>query len=1114
MVRAKFPTLFRVCARLLLLAVLAAPLRVFAADTLVDPIAAPYWQPAMLPFAGELEGGPVRILLIAPTRTLRDGVELTRRLPSRLDVLPISDIERDAGLLGGALGRAPEVIVLANFDFNRLPEAALAAIIDRNANGSGLLLVQRHAQMPEALRVHLEGLAPLDDVWPLTRGTGLELVPDWQAEYAFVDARENEAVRALELTYLADLPTFHCLIPAPPGRLAAEPLLLDSYFTVPARALLWAARREPEVWIAEVEEIRPPGPDLDEVPPFLPEPFIESQQRAAAVAPLATYRVRLNEPARGRYTVRTRIRYPYRDISWHTDWDKPWREGEETFDLQLPAGSGELLVDIWVEGRRNTVDWFTLAQNRPGLPSIESFLVPRRVVRPVDTLEISLRLGPYAGPQSGPVTVLARATDAMGRVVGEHYRAAPDTETDFSTPLQINDAKGGFVKVEVFVAAAHSPFEAGQLERATHQWTYLPVQRPYDRAFSVWADGAAGLELTVRGLNEELAVLGVDTIAHHYAFDFPEAIAWTPLHVAPAMQAAAPLPWRLPCLLSEAYVEGLRDTAVHWATVASAGFVLPASGYAPAAPAALVDAGRACVNDFVEFLTGNFGDFEQFGGSVNPNAQNWDDVLLRWDASDSGALRRMWREYVSAKTAETLLIERAALAGGRGIWEHLMPEAGAEVIVAADGAGVPADLVAIERVGSYQTAGSGNLLRLSAMNEDGAAWAWHAALHQLNGVWLTDTYADAHLSSLLAPDGRPAAGAVSLSTTLANLVGGHGALLQRAERTPDGIAIYDNGHDAQWRQNVAALLGFLEASGLQQDFVNESQISRGIEPFRLIVLPDAAYLSDGVVEALDVFVANGGRLLADVAPATQDQWGEAHNGSRGAEWFANPAGEQAHPQSLLLGMPFVEALRERDTARRVRAWLVGAGLVPVDESVRRNSIDFSGERHAYVYGKGRIFGYSLAPYAPRSSERFRIGFDKDAFAYDLVAGEPLIGGNWSVARVSKDQPALYSVLPYEVTRLVVSAAENVVQGQRLVFDLAVKTKDDLPGTHLIHARVLGGIDMALDEYDQVIECSNGQGTGYIPVAYDELPLTYTLEVRDLLSGTRAQHQFTVRDRGN
>ncbi|MEX2016643.1 MAG: hypothetical protein WD873_08365, partial [Candidatus Hydrogenedentales bacterium] len=259
----------------------------------------------------------------------------------------------------------------------------------------------------------------------------------------------------------------------------------------------------------------------------------------------------------------------------------------------------------------------------------------------------------------------------------------------------------------------------------------------------------------------------------------------------------------------------------------------------------------------------------------------------------------------------------------------------------------------------------------------------------------------------------------------------------------------------------------------------------------------------------DSFVTCGGRVLADVPPATHDLWGNAHIGSPAAAWFANPAADGEQPHSLLLGQPFVTALNDADAARGLRAWLADAGVHPVDEAGRRNSIDFEGERFAYTFGKARVFAYSLPPHSNKNSARFRIGFDKNAFAYELVDGEALLSGNWAVVRVTREQPALFSVLPYEVSRLVVSAPESMAPGQRLTFDVVVKSKGDLPGTHMVHARLRAGLDFTLPQYDQVIECPNGQGAGYIALAYNEIPGAYTLELHDVLSGARTTHEFTI-----
>ena len=56
----------------------------------------------------------------------------------------------------------------------------------------------------------------------------------------------------------------------------------------------------------------PAGPDAIDTPPQLPPQFIQSMKEAAVQPLLPPYRLRLSRPAKKKYTVRVRARYPYR----------------------------------------------------------------------------------------------------------------------------------------------------------------------------------------------------------------------------------------------------------------------------------------------------------------------------------------------------------------------------------------------------------------------------------------------------------------------------------------------------------------------------------------------------------------------------------------------------------------------------------------------------------------------------------------------------------------------------------------------------------------------------------------------------------------------------------
>jgi len=94
-------------------------------------------------------------------------------------------------------------------------------------------------------------------------------------------------------------------------------------------------------------------------------------------------------------------------------------------------------------------------------------------------------------------------------------------------------------------------------------------------------------------------------------------------------------------------------------------------------------------------------------------------------------------------------------------------------------------------------------------------------------------------------------------------------------------------------------------------------------------------------------------------------------------------------------------------------------------------------------------------------------------------------------------------LPYEMSRIVLDVPARGQPGQRLEILATVKTKGALPGTHLLHVRVLDPSGRELMLYGRTIIARDGLGATYIPLAYNDLPGDYTVIVRDVLSGVEA-----------
>jgi hypothetical protein len=122
--------------------------------------------------------------------------------------------------------------------------------------------------------------------------------------------------------------------------------------------------------------------------------------------------------------------------------------------------------------------------------------------------------------------------------------------------------------------------------------------------------------------------------------------------------------------------------------------------------------------------------------------------------------------------------------------------------------------------------------------------------------------------------------------------------------------------------------------------------------------------------------------------------------------------------------------------------------------------------------------------------------------YDALAGAPVLGRRASV-QLGEGEAAIFCALPYEVTRLEVTAPETVSAGRRLALSISVKTAGALPGDHLVHISLSRIGEAAPAYYSRDVACPGGQAAAYFAIARNERPGIYALVARDVLTGATA-----------
>lgn len=372
--------------------------------------------------------------------------------------------------------------------------------------------------------------------------------------------------------------------------------------------------------------------------------------------------------------------------------------------------------------------------------------------------------------------------------------------------------------------------------------------------------------------------------------------------------------------------------------------------------------------------------------------------------------------------------------------------------------------------------------------------------------------------------------------------------------------------------NSAQFLGFaslVEDLGLQYDVLSYEQIGKGkLKDYKVLVLPASTSLSPTEAEAIRKFVEAGGLLVADTVPAVVDDHcrllekgllddllGIARSGlpnSKGAKplavdaeglkaelpltvydvalkattakpWAAagtTPAvlvNRAGSGWTVLLNTPIEQytGLRKtgqgRSTQDLLRKLLVvtsvrpqvrvtaGEADVPACEIVR--------------FQDGPIQYISLLTdntCAGVKAEDVTIQLPRTAFVYD-VRGKRALGEIQSVkTTLSPGDPKIYALMPYSIEGVKITpVAAKVAAGTEAAFDVALQVKaGTLSGRHCLRIEVLAPDGKRLRHYAQNVLSDKALVRVSVPLALNDPPGVWQVQVTDVATGRTASGEFT------
>ena len=259
-------------------------------------------------------------------------------------------------------------------------------------------------------------------------------------------------------------------------------------------------------------------------------------------------------------------------------------------------------------------------------------------------------------------------------------------------------------------------------------------------------------------------------------------------------------------------------------------------------------------------------------------------------------------------------------------------------------------------------------------NEKGhRAAPWRALFDELDGLayYVTSGY-----SPLYNPDGTHGAKAKWIGDEWADLRSGIAAIIRNAKREPAPVALHysqssihcatSQGRYGQYNSNLSSTMALLSDIGCLYDFVSYDQVERDrLDSGKVFYLPYSQALSPKEVERIAEFVRRGGTLIADVYPAVRDHHGHAH--ARGAldEVFGVRSDPKSAPVFQMTsiegeGLPQNVQLQSGSSGIKTDAGIAMARLPDLDNAP-------AWIENSFGHGKAILLNFSLAGYSAYQS---------------------------------------------------------------------------------------------------------------------------------------------------
>ncbi len=360
---------------------------------------------------------------------------------------------------------------------------------------------------------------------------------------------------------------------------------------------------------------------------------------------------------------------------------------------------------------------------------------------------------------------------------------------------------------------------------------------------------------------------------------------------------------------------------------------------------------------------------------------------------------------------------------------------------------------------------------------------------------------------MLDPLWRPTGRSQAVSAAAHDLQTGLGKALRVAKRpSPEALIIHsqpsmhvlyagpalrlgrptDEGYNA-YRASDDAMAAAIKRHGFAYEYALPEELSAAkLAGVQLVALPSCVALPDSACDALRAFVDAGGKLVADVMPATFDQHGKPRAESPLADLFDGT-------RAILL------QAGDDDATTRLTRCIAGLNCAPaVTWQTSVAVLPRDAELYRFALEGNQLIGLVRSPRKEATAEGpITLNLPARGHVYDCRTGAYRGHLDRITLDIAPGDAVFVSVLPYEPSGL---EAQAEAASGRLVIRASILAAPEA-SDHVFRISVTPpGAGAPVEWYSRNVAAPGGEASLTLPLALNDPAGEWVIDVRDVLTG--------------